>query len=175
MVRTLVMSSSWVPLSRILASPSTQILSASLTVERRWATSTIVVSSKPMSWSSACTPQPQALSDAASQQGTFPARGGADLLYEGLGLRVEGGGRLVEEEDLGLAEHHARDCDALALPAAQPDALLADSSLEAMRELLDELPAVTDIHTVRARKRLGRSQPASSGKRAQRPGRLTMR
>src|SRR5215207_5389734 len=66
------------------------------------------------------------------------------LLDRGLDLRVEGGCRLVEDEDRRVLEDHPCDRDALALPAGELDAALADMRLVAVPafvvlELQDEV------------------------------------
>ena len=52
-----------------------------------------------------------------------------------LGVGIEVGGRLVEDDEVGVAEERARDRDPLALAAAQPDAVLADRRLVAVRQV----------------------------------------
>jgi hypothetical protein len=47
------------------------------------------------------------------------------LLHDLLGLGVERGGGLVEDQDLRVAQHRARDGDALALAAGELPAELA--------------------------------------------------
>src|ERR1041384_1151132 len=48
------------------------------------------------------------------------------FLHEALGLRVERAGGLVEDQDRWIAQQRARDRNALALPAAEPRAALAE-------------------------------------------------
>mmetsp|Transcript_10713 Transcript_10713/g.25405 ORF Transcript_10713/g.25405 Transcript_10713/m.25405 type:complete len:494 (-) Transcript_10713:604-2085(-) len=59
-------------------------------------------------------------------------------LDEPFALRVQGRGRLVEEEHLGVLEDGPGDCHALLLPARQLHPALADGGLVAGRELQDE-------------------------------------
>ena len=51
-------------------------------------------------------------------------------------------GRLVEDQDRRVLEDRARDRDALALPARQPHAVLADRRVEALRQRADEVERV---------------------------------
>ena len=53
------------------------------------------------------------------------------LLDQPLALRIERAGRLVEQQQRRVAQDGPRDGDALALPAGQPDALLAQEGREA--------------------------------------------
>ena len=62
-------------------------------------------------------------------------------LDRGLGLVVDGGGRLVEDQDRRVFEQRARDGQPLALAAGELLAALADDRLEAVRHALDELVA----------------------------------
>ena len=64
------------------------------------------------------------------------------LLYEALGLGVEGAGRLVEDQERWIAQQRPRDRDALALPAGEPRAALAQQGVVGLRELGDELVRV---------------------------------
>ena len=50
-----------------------------------------------------------------------------------LGLGVDGGGAVVEDEQARIGEQRARDGDALPLPAREPDAALADDRVVALR------------------------------------------
>ena len=59
-----------------------------------------------------------------------------------LARRVEARGRLVEHEDRRVAQQHARDPDALALAARQPDALRAERAVEAAGQAADEVLGV---------------------------------
>ena len=66
------------------------------------------------------------------------------FLDRGLDLAVERAGRLVEQQDRRVLQHHARDRDALALAARQLDAALADVRVVAVPavrigQALDEL------------------------------------
>jgi len=56
-----------------------------------------------------------------------------------LGLGVDRRGRVVEDEQLGIGEQHPRDGDALALPAREPDAALADDRVVALGQRVHEL------------------------------------
>jgi hypothetical protein len=56
-----------------------------------------------------------------------------------LGRRVDGGGRVVEDEDARVHDDRACDCDPLALPARERDAALAHDRLVAVRKVGDEL------------------------------------
>ncbi len=55
------------------------------------------------------------------------------LLDHGLALRIDGGQRLVEDQDRRVAQERAGDGDALALAAGEPHAALADDRLVALR------------------------------------------
>ena len=59
-----------------------------------------------------------------------------------LARRVEARGRLVEHEDRRVAQQDARDPDALALAARQPDALRAERAVEAAGQAADEVLGV---------------------------------
>jgi PAS domain S-box-containing protein len=61
------------------------------------------------------------------------------FLDEGLGLRVEGRGGLVEHENLGPLGHRLGDGHALALPARELQAAFAHHGAVALGEPLDEL------------------------------------
>ena len=54
------------------------------------------------------------------------------VLDRRLDLRIERRGRLVEDQDRRILEHHAGDRDALALAAGQLDAALADMRVVAL-------------------------------------------
>ena len=76
------------------------------------------------------------------------------LLYEFFALGVEGGCRLVEDEDFGVFENGAGDAEALTLPAGEFRAAVADVRLQAVGSLCDELFGVGDacrIHDLFAR------------------------
>ena len=60
-------------------------------------------------------------------------------LHRTLGLRVERGRRLVENEDRGVAQDRPRDRDPLLLPAREPVAALADDGLVAVRQRRDQI------------------------------------
>ena len=67
------------------------------------------------------------------------------LLNLMLGLRVEGGGRLVQQEDLRLPEESSCDGNALLLPSRELDAALTDERVITVREgdfVLDEIVRV---------------------------------
>ena len=57
---------------------------------------------------------------------------------EPLGLRVDGRHRVVEHEHARAREERARERDALALAAGEVDAALADQSVVALRQVVDE-------------------------------------
>src|SRR3954454_23710045 len=61
---------------------------------------------------------------------------------ERLGVHVDGAGRLVEDEDGGVAQEGARERYALALAARQPHSTLADRGLVAVGERGDEVVGV---------------------------------
>ena len=71
----------------------------------------------------------------------------------GLGLGVEGGGGLVEEEDFRVPEEGAGDGDALLLAAGDADAALADASVVAVGEVDDE-PGQREVSGERSRRLL---------------------
>ena len=73
-----------------------------------------------------------------------PRRSAQAVLDQRLALAVEARRGLVEDQDARVGENRARDRDALALPARQLDAALADDRVVALLELLDELVAVRD-------------------------------
>ena len=56
-------------------------------------------------------------------------------LHQVLGFGVERGGRLVEDQDRRVLQDRARDGDALALPAGEQRAALADHGVEALRQV----------------------------------------
>ena len=57
------------------------------------------------------------------------------LLDDALALVVERAGRLVEDQDARIADQGAGDGDALALPARQAAAALADHGVVAFRQV----------------------------------------
>ena len=67
------------------------------------------------------------------------------LLDEPLRLAVERAGRLVEDQDRGVADDCARDRDPLSLAAREPDTAVADHGVIAIGELRDELVGVGDL------------------------------
>ena len=64
------------------------------------------------------------------------------LLDHGLVLRIDRGERFVEDQDRRVAQNRARDREALALPAGQARAALADHRLVTVGQRLDELVRV---------------------------------
>src|SRR5512144_1210092 len=64
------------------------------------------------------------------------------LLDETLGLRVERGGRLIENEDRRIDEQGTRDREALALATGEPRAALAEHGIVALRKLDNEAVGV---------------------------------
>ena len=66
------------------------------------------------------------------------------VLDQRLALAVEARGRLVEHQDARVGQDRARDRDALALPARQLDAALADDRVVLLLEPVDELVGVRD-------------------------------
>ena len=58
-------------------------------------------------------------------------------------LRVERGGRFIENNDGRIAHESARDGDALALPAGEPHAAFAHARFVALRHLHDEIVATS--------------------------------
>ena len=68
------------------------------------------------------------------------AEAGADALDEQtFSLGVEGGRRLIEQEDAAAAEKAAGDSDTLSLAFAEAGAALAAERIEAVREVVDEV------------------------------------
>src|SRR5439155_27334535 len=65
-----------------------------------------------------------------------------------LALAIQARGGLVEDQDAGVGEDRAGDRYALALPARQPHAALADDRVVTLREAADELVAVGDAADV---------------------------
>lgn len=59
-------------------------------------------------------------------------------LYKRVGSEIDGGGRLVEDEDLRVAEEGAREAHKLALADANVVAALADHVLEAVGKAVRE-------------------------------------
>ena len=59
-----------------------------------------------------------------------------------LRLRIEGGGRLVQDQDRGILEKGASDGDPLALAAGELRSLLADEGVVALRQAHDEVMGV---------------------------------
>ena len=72
-------------------------------------------------------------------RGAAGAQNGERLLHMPLGFRIERRGRLVEQNDRCVAHQRARDRDALALPAGELQALLADLRVITLRERRDEI------------------------------------
>ena len=71
----------------------------------------------------------------AVRPGEQPAEASLDAP---LGADVDGGGRLVEDEDARIGEERAGERDELALAEREPEAALADFGVVALRELRDE-------------------------------------
>jgi hypothetical protein len=91
------------------------------------------------------------------ERGAVPHQVGQRVLHQQLRLGVERRGRFVQDQDRRVLQQRARDGQALALPARQPLAALADARLVPVRAALDEL-----VRVRRARRLLDR--------RASRPG-----
>jgi len=51
---------------------------------------------------------------------------------------IESGGRLIEDDDLGILDEDLRDRKTLALSTRETDSLLSDLGCESRRELIDE-------------------------------------
>ena len=68
--------------------------------------------------------------------GQQPAHADLDLA---LGVQVDVGGGLVEDQDARIDQQCARDADALALAARQALAAFADQRVVALRQAQDEL------------------------------------
>ena len=64
--------------------------------------------------------------------------------HAALGLDVERGGRLVEQQDRRVLQHRARDREPLALAGRELGAALAERRVVAERQLLDELVGARD-------------------------------
>ena len=73
------------------------------------------------------------------QRGAALAQFGDRLLHVALGFGIERSGRLVEQDDRRILDQRARDLDALALPAGELQAVLADRRVVALRERHDEV------------------------------------
>ena len=76
----------------------------------------------------------------AAVHGAF--HGGHDFL---LGVGVDGGGGVVEDEDGGLEDDGAGESEALALAAGEGGALLADDGFISVREFHDEVVGLGDF------------------------------
>ena len=61
------------------------------------------------------------------------------LLDHPLGLGVERGGRLIEDQDRRVLEEHAGDREPLLLPAGELDAALADDRVQPIRQAGDHI------------------------------------
>ena len=82
--------------------------------------------------------------DPMAPRRAVPRRAGDRTLDEPLGLGVEGGGCLVQQQEARVADQRAREGDALLLPAAERRPRGADTRLEARGHRADELvPAPT--------------------------------
>ncbi len=72
-----------------------------------------------------------------------------------LGLRIEGRGGLVEDEDRGILEEGTGDGQALALATGKPEAGLADHRVESPGQIANELvsicPAGGGLHSFRGK------------------------
>ncbi len=66
-------------------------------------------------------------------------------LHQGLALRIERRGGLVEQQQRRVAQDSARDRDALALAAGQRDAALAELGLKAAGQPADEFGGMGEI------------------------------
>ena len=75
-------------------------------------------------------------------RGAALAEFGDRLLHVVLGFGIERRGRLVEQDDRRILDQRARDGDALALPAGELQAVLADRGIVAIREVRDEIVRV---------------------------------
>ena len=104
-------SSAWVPTSTTRPPSSTAIRSASESVERRWAITSVV------------------------RCAVTALQGLAD---RGLGGGVDGGRGVVEHEDPGVVEQRAGERHALALAARERQAPLADAGVVALGQVVDE-------------------------------------
>ena len=71
------------------------------------------------------------------------------LLHRHLGLGVEVGGRLVEDDDVGRLEQQPGDGDALLLAAREPVAAVADDGVEPVGQGVDQRE---DLRGARARR-----------------------
>src|SRR5207302_11047360 len=76
--------------------------------------------------------------------GSAPAQGVKSVLNERLALAVQAGGGFIEDEDSRICKNRARNGHALALPAGQTDAALADDRVVTFLECFDEFIAVRD-------------------------------
>jgi len=74
--------------------------------------------------------------------GDLPGEGPAD---EGVGAGVDGGGRVVEDEDLRPLEQGAGDAQALLLASGDIGAALLDAGVVAVGELPDELVGLGEL------------------------------
>ena len=79
------------------------------------------------------------------------------LMDQAFALRIDGTGRLVENQDLRISKNGPRQGNPLSLTAGQSGSLLANSSLKALRQLIEKL---RDISSLRGlfdfrRKRVG--------------------
>ena len=110
-------ASSWVPRSTMRPSSTTRIWSARRMVESRCAITNVV--------------RPR-------------IRCAQALLDERLGLGVEAGGGLVQDQDARVGQDRARDGHALPLPARQLHAALPHDRVVALREALRELVHARD-------------------------------
>ena len=82
-----------------------------------------------------------------------------------LGLRVDGGERIVEDEDLRLPDERARERDALLLTARELHAALADDGVEPLgqrQRLLEHLRLARGVADLRDARRASRGRRARS-------------
>ena len=83
------------------------------------------------------------------------------LLDELLGVHVERGEGVVEDQDARLGEHGAGQREPLPLAAGQRHALLADPGVEAPGQVVDELGLRDLERLARRRRRWRRGRPSS--------------
>src|SRR5206468_1861377 len=104
------------------------------------------------------------------QDGRALAEEAAQLVEDrALGLGVDARERVVEDEHPRRCGEHARERDALLLPARERDAALADDRLEALGKLRQVARERPTIATVRPAGTV-RSTSSSTGVRSGRPG-----
>ena len=91
---------------------------------------------------------------------------GEPLEHAQLGLGVERGGGLVEDQDRRVLQHRARDREPLALPGRELRAALAEQRVVALGQRGDELVGARRPRLPRARRRRRRRAPRSGCCRA---------